>query len=128
MKGAAREAAAARTVVERLRDLQSAKWRTLPIKGLTYTGGDLYLDGKNIQDMVNTAAIYKTMFLILQHSIKPGMLPLIVSKRTESLDDRNRKWYYDAARASGFQVIAEIVTQKVPEDETIIPLSLGVLD
>lgn len=121
LRSAAREATVAQDIVDKLRDLQSAKWKTLPIKGLTYTGGDLYLDGKNILDRVNTSAIYKTMFLILQHSVKPGMLPLIVIERTESLDDENRELFYNAARESGFQVIAEDVSRKK------LPLTLEVI-
>lgn len=122
LREAARAATVAQDMVDKLRNLQSEKWKTLPIKGVSYTGGDLYLDGKNIhKGKVNTAEVYKVLCLITQHSIRPGMLPLIITDRTESLDDDNRKLFYDAFREAGFQLIVEDVNRKK------MPLTLEVL-
>jgi len=121
LKTQRRAATAAQTVVEKLSQLQSEKWKSLPLKGVEYRNGDIFVDGKNIDEQVNTAKIYTTLLKIATFAYRPGMLPLIITHRTESLGRKNREWFYAAVREAGFQLACE----RMIEDA---PLTLKVLD
>jgi hypothetical protein len=104
LQAISQQAADAQRVVEKLRNLRSNKLANLPVTGVEYRDGKVFVDGEDLDTRLNTAEVYKVLLLIVQRVIGAGMVPFVITDRTESFDKKNRKWFYDAVHESGFQL------------------------
>lgn len=93
--------------LEELARLKQAKLANLPIPGLEVREGQVYLDGVPFQ-RVNLAERTKVAFQIA--ALRSGQLPFLVVDQAELFDPESWAAFQEAAKASGFQIIAARVS------------------
>jgi hypothetical protein len=111
-----REAALDRTrkqqIVDDLRQHRADKLNTLPIPGLEYKDGHLFVDGKDFDKQMNTGAQIEMALQIASYG--NSKLALVLTDRMESLDEDARAWAVEAIKAAGMQMVMTEVERGTP--------------
>ena len=94
--------------LERIDALKAKKLAEDGIEGMEIVDGEVIVDGIPF-DALNTQRQYEVAFQIACRGI--GQLPLMVCDRAESFDAKNWQDFCEAAKASGFQILAARVTE-----------------
>lgn len=108
LRDAARNATDLQQQVDRLREIRRKKLEQLPIEGVEFRNGRIYVDGKDLDSQLNTSEGMKACIQL--GSLAAGDLGLMVTDRFESLDPKNREWAVNAIKEGGYQLVMTRVT------------------
>lgn len=117
LNATARAATEAQIVVDKLREHRQKKLSVLPIEGIEYHGGKIFVDGLDLDTQCNTFKQYQTAVLICGQGVKQNGLPFMVTDRIESMDAKNRQWFFDAIKDAGWQCAVTEVVQEAKQLE-----------
>jgi hypothetical protein len=96
--------------------MKTAKLESLPMPGIDFHGGDLYVDGLPF-DALNDGAKYLLSFQVAD--LMPGQLGLLIADRAEILGQDNWEMFKEAAVNSGRQVFVTRVESGPLKIETV---------
>lgn len=96
--------------------MKTAKLESLPMPGIDFRGGDLYVDGLPF-DALNDGAKYLLSFQVAD--LMPGQLGLLIADRAEILGQENWGMFKEAAVNSGRQVFVTRVESGPLKIETV---------
>ena len=125
LKGKGLEVLAADEKLKALDALKRQKLATAAIPGIEIRDGEIYVDGFPLDEQ-NTQRQYFVAFQIA--ALGAGELGFMVCDRAESIVGDEWEIFQEAARASGFQVIAarsEDEPLAVESDGTLFPVQSG---
>ncbi len=106
------------TCLDLLRSAKGRKLENLPIEGLTFDDGEVYVDGVRWQD-VNTARRIESA---IQHAdLRRGKLNLIIDDDAEHLSEETQRMLLDGLTAAGYQVILAEIRSGSPLEIVTVP-------